>query len=305
MTVYRKDIEELEMDLTGLCNLHCYICTRNFMHSQHMMAPGYVRPMTDIISQLDTFVGLKRFFIAGTMSEPTLHPQFFEFLEYLNKRDIYYELFTNGGTHDDKWWKELGKIVPEKCMTCFTICGSTNALHSYYRVGSNLDSVLNHAASYRLNGKHNDYCQHILFEYNQKDYENGNMHPIFKQFSHSFQVHSEGRRLHDEKIVQPPFGIYPPKRIKSSIDYIFSKMPRLHSILCVKCKMQEQKKAYIDCKGNVYPCYTYAEGGHPSFLINADQFNLNPIYSYSYPECYLCSTDVYDMIKAFKLQFIC
>ena len=72
-TLNRNEIEEIEMDLTGTCNLQCRICTRNFVHAKDMAIKN-VRTLNEIVKQLDTFVGLKRFFIAGAVSEPTLHP---------------------------------------------------------------------------------------------------------------------------------------------------------------------------------------------------------------------------------------
>ena len=168
MTVKRSDIEEIEMDLTGTCNLKCYICTRNFVHSQHMVKPN-IRTLAEIEDQVDTFKGLKRFFIAGTLSEPTLHPQFLEFIEYLNRKGILYEIYSNGNVHDNEWWKKLGEIVKPDCKVIFTVCGSTQELHEKYRVGSKLDDVLEHARAFRQNGKKNDYVQHILFEYNKED----------------------------------------------------------------------------------------------------------------------------------------
>ena len=99
-TLNRNEIEEIEIDLTGTCNLRCPICTRNFVHAKDM-ATKNIRSLDEIVKQLDTFGGLKRFFIAGAVSEPTLYPQFFEFIEYLNKRKITYEIFTNGSTHDE------------------------------------------------------------------------------------------------------------------------------------------------------------------------------------------------------------
>ena len=304
-SIRRDEIEEIEMDLTSLCNLKCYICTRNFKHSMFMLNKNVIRPMKDIIAQLDTFKGLTRFFIAGSMSEPTLHPEFFEFIKYLNSRNIYYELFTNGNTHDEAWWEELGKIIPAKCMVCFTVCGSTQALHSYYRVCSNLNQILKHASAFRKNNKHNDYCQHILFEYNKVDYDNGNMQKIFKQFSHSFQVHSEGRRLNDEKIIALPIGIEPPKNINASIKYIFDKQPKLYSKIDIQCKLLKNKKLYIDYNGQLFPCYTYAENNYAHFDANAQIFDLTDIMNYTYPDCFLCSKTVEKMMKTFNLQFIC
>ncbi len=301
--IKRSEIEEIEMDMSGLCNLKCHICTRNFIHSQHMLKQ-VVRPMENILKQLDTFTGLKRFFIAGAISEPTLHPEFFEFIKYLNDRNIYYELFTNGNTHDEIWWEELGKLIPEKCMTCFTVCGSTQELHSYYRVNSNLQQILNNASSYRKNNKKNDYCQHILFEYNKEDYDVGNMTSIFKQFSHSIQVHSEGRRLNDEKINSVPNDVIPPKNINSKINYIFSKKPLLHSKICINCKLIKWKKLYINQFGDMFPCYTYAENNYPKFD-DATEFDLTSILEYNYEDCFLCSTDTEKLMDTFKVQFVC
>ena len=31
--LYTHDIEEIEMDLTGTCNLKCPLCTRNYVHA--------------------------------------------------------------------------------------------------------------------------------------------------------------------------------------------------------------------------------------------------------------------------------
>jgi molybdenum cofactor biosynthesis enzyme MoaA len=47
MTVTRDDIHEIEMELTGQCNLSCYICTRNFVHSQHLIKTN-IRPIEEI-----------------------------------------------------------------------------------------------------------------------------------------------------------------------------------------------------------------------------------------------------------------
>ena len=41
--------------------------------------------MHEIIDQLDKFTSLKRFFIAGAVSEPTLHPEFINFISELLK----------------------------------------------------------------------------------------------------------------------------------------------------------------------------------------------------------------------------
>ena len=304
MVVNRNDIHEIEMDLTGCCNLSCYICTRNFAHAQHMVRPN-IRSMSEITKQIDTFSGLKSFFLAGVVSEPTLHPEFFDLLNYLNKRDIIYEIYTNGGTHDKKWWKDLGEIVPDMCKVIFTVCGSTQELHEKYRVGSKLQTILDNASAFRMNNRKNDYVQHILFEYNKDDFTSGNMNEIMNMVSHAFQVHSEGMRLDNKKIIECPSGIKPPKNIDSKINYIFSLAPNLKSDLGITCKLQSWKKIYIDQFGNLFPCYTYAEYGYPPFKKDSIEFDIDDIIKYKYPPCFLCSKKVEKLMKYFELGFVC
>ena len=62
---------------------------------------------------------------------------------------------------------------------------------------------------------------------------------------------------------------------------------------------------YIDQFGNLYPCYTYAENGHPPFDWKADEFDLTNIYKYDFPSCFLCSKDTERLIDAFDLDFVC
>ena len=144
-----------------------------------------------------------------------------------------------------------------------------------------------------------------MFEYNRLDYENGNMNYIFNQFSHVMLVHSEGRRLFDDKVRVPPNGVCPPKEIEAKINYIFSKQPPLHSHICINCKANKWKKMYIDQFGNLYPCYTYAENGHPPFDWKANEFDLTNIYKYDFPSCFLCSKETERLIDAFDLDFVC
>ena len=125
----RKDIVELEMDLNGVCNLKCPLCTRNYKHAEHLIKP-HSRSLEEIIKQLDSFPNLKIFYMAGTVSEPTLYKSLHQLCEYLVKREIKIELFTNGNTHNENWWKRLGEILSPRDRFYFTVCGSNQIFHA-------------------------------------------------------------------------------------------------------------------------------------------------------------------------------
>ena len=298
--LYTHDIEEIEMDLTGTCNLKCPLCTRNYVHAQHLLTPN-IRPMHEIIDQLDKFTSLKRFFIAGAVSEPTLHPEFIDFIQYLVKRHIYFELFTNGNTHNTEWWKMLGNIVPPQCMVCFTVCGSTQELHEKYRVGSSLQQILDNAAAFRTANK-NDWVQFIQFEYNTSDLKSGKLDSIFSQFSNVMIVQSEGQRRLNLKCRTFSSDIRPTKLRNSIINKIFKDRLPINSNICIQCKSLRDKKIYIDQFGRITTCYIHAEFEDDWFEDNIDY---TKILKYNYPDCYLCSSIVNDYIQKFNMEFIC
>lgn len=50
----------------------------------------------------------------------------------------------------------------------FTLCGSSQEIHSRYRVGTNLELILDHAAALR-NVKRVDGARALVFRYNEED----------------------------------------------------------------------------------------------------------------------------------------
>lgn len=134
---FENFVEQADLELTGHCNLRCVLCANNIGEFSGLTTP-YHRPVSEWIRQLDGFKKLKRVFMAGVFSEPTLYRELFQLIEYLNGRQIAYEINTNGCTHDCGWWRELGRMVPSGNDILFTICGSTQKLHEKYRRGSSL-----------------------------------------------------------------------------------------------------------------------------------------------------------------------
>ena len=301
----KSEVKEIELELTGVCNLHCPICSRNFVHSQFMVVKN-IRPLGEIIEQLEEYPSLKTIIFAGTLSEPTLYPQFLELVEYCNNRNLNIQIFTNGNTHNNNWWMTLGyfmKESPKDSRVVFTVCGSTQELHEHYRVGSKLNELLDHAAYFKVFGAGKDYCQHILFEYNKEDYDKGLMQPIFNKFSHHFQVTAEYRRRLNEKITEPKEGIQPPIHIKSVIDCLFQRRKPIKSPLCINCRSLRDKKVYINQFGRVFPCFTHAEFEDRDF--KDDDMNYDDILAYNYPDCWLCSQDVDTFLKPLKIDIVC
>lgn len=119
-------IVELELECSTICNAKCPLCYRNYksFHSSPYAKP-IIRPLGEVIEQLDTFKNLKYVMLVGSMSEPTLYPDFLQLVSYLKERNLKIEICTNGDTNDCSFWNSLGNILSDDDMVYFTICGST------------------------------------------------------------------------------------------------------------------------------------------------------------------------------------
>ncbi len=296
MLINKNYFEEFEMDLTGVCNLSCPLCSRNYTHAQHMVHKN-VRSLEEIKKQLDQFPNLKRTFLAGQVSEPTLYPEFLEYLRYLKDRDIYIELFTNGSTRDIHFWKEVAKILDSNDQIHFTICGSTQELHEKYRIGSSLSKILENAKAVR-SIKPIDYCQFIRFIYNKDDEENIKEIP----FSHYYRVDSEGDRFFNEMKVDYPNDIRPLETRDKTIKWLFNNRPSCGEI---QCKSLEDKKVYISQEGNISACYIHYEYEPKDIFDISKDFDYSKILDFNYDSCFLCEKKTKFKIDKMELDFVC
>ena len=190
-------------------------------------------------------------------------------------------------------------------MCVFTVCGSTQELHEKYRVGSNLQQILNHAAAFRKNGLSNDWIQHIRFEYNAEDRESVAMKNIFDQFSNVLKVETEGMRrvnLHNKEI---EIGVNPMKVRDLTIKKLFENRPKPDDDKKyeIQCRSLREKKVYINQWGQVSACYIHAEFEQDYFL--NEEFDYSDILSFKYPDCFLCEKRTRTFIDKMGLDFVC
>lgn len=306
MTEFHKSyFEEFELDLSGTCNLSCPLCSRNYAHAQHMVYKNQ-RPLEEIITQLDTFPNLKRAFIAGQVSEPTMYKDFLNYLRYLKNRNIYIELFTNGSTRKPPFWREVGEILDESDQCHFTICGSTQELHERYRVGSDLERLLENARAFRSVGKKNDYMQFIKFEYNAEDENSPGMQKLYDEFSHHYTVETEGIRRLNDKVVQPGEGVHPEDTRDRTIKWMYENRPTPDDgkQYEMKCKSLTDRKIYIDQKGRVSACYVHYEY-EPQHTFEGDVFDYGPILNFEFKDCWACEKRCRFLIEKLGVDFIC
>ncbi|MGI4994136.1 radical SAM protein [Halobacteriovorax sp. GFR7] len=298
--------ERIELDLTGTCNAKCPLCARNYKHIEVKYNERHLNEITD---QLDQFPNAKFVHLVGAFSEPTLYRSIFDLCRYLRKRDIAIEICTNGDTHDPDWWSELGTILGPDDSVYFTVCGSTQELHEIYRVNTSLANIRANAKAFRESNPYGiDYIQHILFDYNAKDLEDGSMDELLKEFSNINLTQTLYRR--DTEVYKNPFNLdkmLVTPELKRKYDVIISSAKKKWGEKVsgskdydIDCRSFHNKSIHIDQHGTVFPCYVWLEESR----LEKWDLDYKKIQNFEYECCQICEKNCKRLMDMWELEIL-
>ena len=236
------DVTRIELELTSTCNLECPLCLRQ-THPETKIKIKH-RTKDDIINQVKSYNNLKYITIAGPTSEPTLHPELFEIIKELIKLDLEISLYINGDTHNDDYYRKLGLIFKSaKGHIYFTVCGSTQELHSKYRVNSKLDDVVRR---FKIVDKWSKkgILTWLVFNYNIDDFnENYKMFKDYEtEYFYTLPIQEHFNIDSDIHLPEPQHSVYNNIN-RNAIDY--------------DCPAKKFGFHLISCDGEVNPCSLY------------------------------------------------
>lgn len=294
----KNEIIDLELELSTICNADCPLCYRNYKSFENHYPKQTVRELKDLIKDIESYKNLKYIRLVGSISEPTLYKDFFPLIKYIKEKNIMIEICTNGSTHDIKWWKELGKLLTLEDRVYFTICGSTQEIHSRYRRKTNLNKILENAKALRSIIKI-DYAQCIEFYYNSDDLKSDKFNNLIKDFSFKYFTKTFYPKETDNYKNQNVSDFFPNAKE-------LSKYKTVYELACKfpfkkrKCQAYEGKWNQIDVYGNVYPCYLFLEGLRGQ---KWDQ-DWSKILNGKYEVCKFCSKFLRKYIDKNNLMYI-
>lgn len=276
----KNDILRLEIGLTNTCNLKCPLCIRQ-THPNLLELNTKHRSAEEILAQIDEYKNLKYITIAGSTSEPTLHPELFTIIEHLINRNIEISLFINGDTHDDNYYRKLGLLFRRaKGNIYFTMCGSTQELHEKYRVGSSLETVLRRT-KLTMKYTNNVVLTWIIFNYNEEDF-NTNKH-IFDIYNlESFHTLPIQEHFNVNDVISK--GIHLPDKLHD----IYKSSINKNDVNDIVCPAVNYKFELFDFSGKTNPCSLYALFGDKHCfecsINNTKILKENMIYHIAEPE---------------------
>ena len=99
-TPHLKDsISTFYIEITNACNLACTFCPYPKMNRKKgVMTLNLFKKVVDEVAEKE----ISSWICLHLMGEPTLHPQFFEMVRYLNDKDLHVSLITNGSIPADQ-----------------------------------------------------------------------------------------------------------------------------------------------------------------------------------------------------------
>ncbi|KAA0993754.1 SPASM domain-containing protein [Dyadobacter aurulentus] len=127
----------ISFEPTTSCNLRCPECPsglRSFTRPTGMMEEQLYKKTIDELA--DTLLYLIFYF----QGEPYLHPKFFELVEYAHNKGIYTATSTNAHYLTDEKAKKTVESGLDRLI--ISIDGTTQDVYQQYRVGGNLEKVL-------------------------------------------------------------------------------------------------------------------------------------------------------------------
>lgn len=174
-----RDIEDLRiyLDLSTYCNAGCPQCDRTDHTSGGLRKvkwlPNRMWDLERVKRAYPPSLNIYETFICGTYGDPFMVKDIDEIIYYFLESGSRVTVNTNGGTHDDYFWYELGARVKEYCdpngpkmRIVFDVDGIDNAMHSRYRRFTDLSVVLSHMEAYTMGGGFAE-AHTIVFEHNQ------------------------------------------------------------------------------------------------------------------------------------------
>jgi sulfatase maturation enzyme AslB (radical SAM superfamily) len=170
---WRKQVFRIQVDVTSYCNAKCGGCSRNVMGGEKVDWLPLDHIDKDVwkrVFEQDT----KDWYIAelklnGSWGDPGMHPHLPEMMDIFVRShpEAGVRICTNGGTHNEKWWADLGEALSQNSgyhTVDFAIDGLSDT-HHLYRRSTSFEKVIANAKALSQAGGYARWIM-TLFDYN-------------------------------------------------------------------------------------------------------------------------------------------
>ena len=167
-----KQIKEVHLEISTLCNAACPQCPRNFNGYTHN--DGYPETYMTLeqaqkIFKPDFLKQLRKIYINGNYGDIVMNPDGPAIVEYFAQTSLrcLISVSTNGGARDKEWWQRLARA---RTRVFFCLDGLEDTNH-IYRVNAKWDTIIEGLKTLKESlCEHGSDAEvdirHIIFEHN-------------------------------------------------------------------------------------------------------------------------------------------
>lgn len=248
------DIERIDLGLVNRCNLRCPLCPYVKRNIPKIQKPAHAN-FDEVSAFLDKLPNIRVAIVEGNFCEPTLYRHFKQMITYLKQRNIRIRLSTNGNTFSPDWWADIGPLFRSEDVIRFAIEGSTQELHSKYRIGGVLEEVLANHRAFKQNSCGTTLLQNIIFQYNHHDQDN--IKQLFLDEGFDFIGF---QRCYPSENLKPDDGLAPvPQVLRYYKMYERVVQSRQIHKPVILCDSDNRNEIYINHLGQVFRCGIHDE----------------------------------------------
>lgn len=298
----KNDVLEIDINLTGYCNLSCPFCDTNLKSFKEFRKNKKILDIHEWINILDSFPNLTNINLIGKSSEPTLYPKFLELCSYIKSRNLTICIRSNGDTNNFEFWEKLKHILTKDDKFYFAVEGLNNKEHSIYRIGASLDKILQNHKVFKSDNN-NDYAQTVLFEHNHYLVNSDDFKNIISNFSgHEFIYSNDypeyinGRDWYKD-IPENLFAVKKRWKILSILD--------TKPLSKVQCRALLNKTIYIDFDGKILTCCQIPRKKLENWGLKQSGFEITGFKHFEelhMPDCNICDINIEKFAKKFNLD---
>lgn len=158
-----EDINAINLDISNRCSNACPGCKRTYFKEIYNKVPGRDMTIDEFEMITDYF---ERIVFCGQVSDPSLHPEFIDFLKIMKRKNISGQIAVSATAKKKEWWIEAFEVTKDTNIKwIFAIDGLPEESHQY-RVNQNGPFLFEMMVLCKEMG--NDVrWQFILFDYNE------------------------------------------------------------------------------------------------------------------------------------------
>lgn len=270
---YNLMIEEIEWEISSLCNASCPQCPRNINGG----ATWPDLPLT--VTSVDTFLlpevakllqQVKRLYLCGTYGDPITNKHLLEIIKTVREINpgITIDIHTNGGLHSARYWQHLAELIDGNGTVYFAIDGLEDTNH-LYRVNVDFDKAFGNALAYIKAGG-TAVWDFIVFKHNEHQVDtarslaksSGFKKINFKKSSRFFDKNHSFIDKYPVLNSQQEVVYY----LEPSQKFLNNDYEKIHwfnnnqqlaeyfNTTSISCYSKQIKKIFVTVEGYVFPC---------------------------------------------------